>query len=70
MNTLRLVKKDCRRNMDILIVMRRLRAYGAGLKFLLDQKTLQNISNVVNLKTVSTVTDKFLDQKGYKKTRN
>jgi hypothetical protein len=56
--------------MDILIVMRRLRAYGAGLKFLLDQKTLQNISNVVNLKTVSTVTDKFLDQKGYKKTRN
>ena len=56
--------------MDILIVMRSLRAYGAGLKFLLDQKTLQNISNVVNLKTVSTVTDKFLDQKGYKKTRN
>ena len=53
LRTLDLVKKDIERNLDVLVVLRRLRAHGTGLTFLLDGKITSLITKISKKRQVN-----------------
>jgi hypothetical protein len=56
--TLELVKKDVLRSMDLLVILRRLRAHGTALSFLLDGATISKISDFSHKRQVNVADEK------------